>query len=547
MKTLILPNKKKVDISNYKYFYELISEFENYYSGIIVAAISTNEMFEITKEIPDCEIKLLDTSTIYGIRIYIRGITHLFLTAFSKLYDNNAPIIKHGLSYGLYIEAENKEKFTQFEVDKIKEEMQNLIKRNIEIEKKQYSKEEVIKYYKEIGYIHKAELLENSDINNVILYDLDGYKNYFYGVMVSSTKYLKEFDLMSYSKGLLLRYPTTSSKKSVPAYIPQNNLAKVFLEFENWAKILDVDYITKVNKAIKDNKASNIILTAEELYSKRVTEVADDILKKNKKIVLIAGPSSSGKTTTANRLSTCLKVNGLNPRIISVDNYFVERKDNPLDENGNYDFECVEAIDLKLLNDHLEKLIKGEEVELPEFDFHEGKKKYNGKKLKIGNNDVLILEGIHCLNDLLTSQIDKSLKYKIYVSCLTQLNIDEQNRIPTTDTRLLRRIVRDAEHRGYTASDTIKMWPIVRKGEEKYIFPFQDTADSTINTALVYDLHILKKHAEPILQEVPKNSQERITADGLLNILRYICSIEDNYLVPNISIMREFIGGSVYR
>ena len=358
---------------------------------------------------------------------------------------------------------------------------------------------------------------------------------------------VKKFEIKKYNDGFLIRYPSSKNPEVMPEFIENKKLAWAIDEYDDIHKILNVDRVYKLNQAIEENRIKDVILLAEALHEKKIANIADNIAKNRKvKMVLIAGPSSSGKTTFAQRLGIQLRLNGLKPVTISVDNYFVERSETPRDENGEYDFECIEAIDLNLFNDHLTKLLNGEEVEMPEFDFIEGTKKYNGKKTRMAEDEILVIEGIHCLNDKLTSKISKEQKYKVYISALTVLNLDRFNRISTTDTRLIRRIVRDNQFRGYTAKHTIGTWNKVNEGEEKNIFPFQESANVIFNTSLIYELNALKPVVMPLLEEISKEDKEHAEAQRLINALKYFEEIPKEY-IPNNSLLKEFLGGGDFK
>lgn len=364
--------------------------------------------------------------------------------------------------------------------------------------------------------------------------------------MPINTEYINVFEIVPYNDGILLRYPDKSNPNALEAGVASKKMIAILDEYKDIHRVLDVNTIYKLNKQIREGKAPEFVLLAEALHEKKISDIADNIInRKNVKVILIAGPSSSGKTTFAKRLGIQLRLNGLKPVTISVDDYFVERKDTPLDENGKYNFECIEAIDLKLFNDNLTTLLNGGEILCPTFDFKEGSKKYTGKKMSLAEDEVLVIEGIHCLNDKLTESIPKELKYKIYISALTILNIDYYNRISTTDSRLIRRMVRDYNFRGYTAIHTLQIWNSVNNGENQYIFPYQDEADSMFNTSLIYELCVLKKYALPMLEEIDNSYVEYAEAKRLCEFLKYFEDIEDKY-VPENSILREFIGGSVF-
>ena len=386
--------------------------------------------------------------------------------------------------------------------------------------------------------------LENNETIN--MYYCEDYYNYIYEDIAINTGITKVFDLIQYDDGFLLRYPSSSNPNTLPPYEETKKLHWALDEYNDIHKILDVTTIYKLNNIIKNGNIKNLIMLEEALHEKKIAQIADKITeRKNVKMVLIAGPSSSGKTTFAQRLGLQLKINGLKPVTISVDNYFVERKDNPKDENGDYDFECLEAIDLKLFNNHIKTLLDGGKIDVPTFDFKEGTKKYNGKKMKLASDEILVIEGIHCLNDKLTESIPMDQKYKIYISDLTVLNIDYCNRISTTDTRLLRRIVRDNNFRGYTALHTLSTWSSVNRGENKNIFPHQENCDAMFNSSLIYEISVLKKHALPQLEKITNEEKEYSEAKRLVEFLKYFEDIDEEF-IPRNSLLREFIGNSIF-
>ena len=379
------------------------------------------------------------------------------------------------------------------------------------------------------------------------MYYCDDYFNYFYEIIATHTGVTKLFDLQKYSDGFLLRYPTSSNVNIIPEFKETKKLLWALQEYETIYRVLNVGTVYRLNRIVKENQIKYMILLSEALHEKKISQIADKIAeRKGVKIILIAGPSSSGKTTFAQRLGIQLKINGLRPVTISVDNYFVERSQTPLNKKGEYDFESIDAIDTELFNKHLLALLNGEEVETPEFDFHEGTKKYNGNKIKMEKDDILVIEGIHCLNDKLTEKISHDQKYKVYISALTVLNMDTFNRISTTDTRLIRRIVRDNQFRGYSPQKTIQTWNNVNRGEERNIFPFQEDADSIFNTSLIYELGVLKVEAEPLLKQIKNSEPEYAEAQRLLEILRYFEPIPKE-LVPSNSLLKEFLGGGDFK
>lgn len=499
-----------------------------------------------TKITDDSKIELLDISTKEGMAIYRRTLLYIMGKAFEKLYPKEKVTVEYQLGTSMFCKVDNFKITTDF-INKLKKEMDNIIKADLKIKKVVMTRQEAKEFYEKTD-TSKARLQynfkENKEIN---MYYCEDYYNYFYSVLGTRTGIITLYDIVKYEEGFLIRYPSHKNPTKLKEYKETKKLAWALEEFEKIHSVLDVNTVYKLNKSIEENRIKDVIMLAEALHEKKIANIADDILKrKNVKMVLIAGPSSSGKTTFAQRLGIQLRLNGLKPVTISVDNYFVERQETPRDEKGDYNFECIEAIDLKLFNEHLVKLLNGEEVEMPEFDFHVGTKRYNGKKLKLAEDEILVIEGIHCLNDKLTNQISKTQKYKVYISALTVLNIDRYNRISTTDTRLIRRIVRDFQFRGYSALNTLNTWHKVTEGEEKNIFPFQEEADKIFNTSLIYELSALKDTAMQLLKQIKQDEVEYAEAQRLINILKYFKPIPKNY-IPTNSLLKEFLGGGDFK
>ena len=512
----------------------------------IIGCRFNNEIKSLDYEIrEDGEIKLIDGTDRDGKRIYTRGLIYIMSKAFSELYKDALITVNYQLSNSMLCEIENM-KITDEIVTEVKQKMQEIIDKDLKIKKVMMSKQDAKIFYDREKTLKGKLQLEIAEKTEVMLYYCENYYNYFYGVMPISTGYIKMFDVIKYGRGVLLRYPNRVEPHQIGEFVPRPKMLKALNEYEDLHRVLNVNTVYKLNKKVKENKIKQTILVDEALHEKKIANIADDIAKrKGVKMILIAGPSSSGKTTFAQRLGIQLRVNGLKPVTISVDNYFVEREETPKDENGKYDFEAIEAIDLKLFNDHLHKLINGETIEMPTFDFLIGSKKYTGETMTLKDDEVLIIEGIHCLNDRLTSDIPKEVKYKIYISALTVLNIDYYNRISTTDSRLIRRIVRDHKYRGYSALHTLGMWESVTRGESKNIFPYQETADAMFNTSLVYELGVLRNYAMPLLAEIDRTHPEYSEAKRLHRMLSYFEPISPEH-IPNQSLIREFIGGSIF-
>ena len=466
--------------------------------------------------------------------------------AFWRAYPKAHIVVDYQLSNAMYCTIENME-VTEEMMQKVKAKMQEIIDKDMKIEKRTMTRKEAEEFYKKTNTPKGRLQFDLEDNNEINMYYCGNYYNYFYEVVATHTGVTKIFDIQKYGNGFLLRYPSSKNVNVLPKFKETKKLLWAMEEYETIYRVLNVGTVYRLNTAVKENRIKDLILLSEALHEKKISQIADKIAKKKDvKMILIAGPSSSGKTTFAQRLGIQLRLNGIKPVTISVDNYFVEREDNPKNEKGEYDFECLEAIDRDLLNKHLLALLEGKEIEMPEFDFREGTKKYNGKKLKLAKDEVLVIEGIHCLNDKLTEKIPHEQKYKVYISALTVLNMDSFNRISTTDTRLIRRIVRDNKFRGYTAKQTIATWNNVNKGEQNNIYPFQEGADSIFNTSLIYELGVLKNEIMPLLEEITKEEPEYAEARRLMEILRYFQTIPEN-MVPSNSLLKEFLGGGDFK
>lgn len=494
----------------------------------------------------NCVFDVIDYTVADGSRIYVRGLTFITLKAFAEVFPELKVMVNYSLGHSVYFEAEDGSEITDEMISKVEKRMREIVEENLPFEKRILSIEEARAFYSKDGRDDKLGLIDNRMKSHVSVYSCGETINYFYGVMPLSTGYIKYFDIMTYEKGFIVVYPRRSNPTKVNAIKNTKKLYTTFDEYDKLHKILNVSNVSELNAWIKSGKIADLIRISEALHEKKLANIADMIAQdREKKIVLIAGPSSSGKTTFAQRLGIQLRVNGIEAVTLSMDNYFVNREDNPRDENGNYDFECLEAIDVKLFNEQLTALLNGEEVSLPTFDFTTGTRKYLGNMAKLKENQVLVIEGIHGLNEKLTPSIPRSKKFKIYISALTSLNIDDYNRISTTDSRLLRRMLRDSKYRNHPAIATLKMWPSVRRGEEKYIFPFQEEADIMFNSSLVYEIAVLKTYVEPLLACVDRNEPEFSEAKRLYEFLGYFLPIEKDD-IPINSIIREFIGGGCF-
>ncbi|MBR1539763.1 MAG: nucleoside kinase [Clostridia bacterium] len=510
-----------------------------------IAARYNNEIASLNQPMNhEGKVEFIDRTTRDGRNIYVRGLLYLVSMAAERAYPGSKFSVDYQLSNAMFCEFADME-ITDEVVINIKTEMDRIVRSNLPIIKKIMTPEEAERFYKEEPTI-RGRLQLNVNKDKVSLYYCEEYFNYFYGTMPISTGFAEIYDIAKYHDGLLIRYPSTSEPNNLPKHVESLKLASALKEYDDIYRILGINTVYKLNKRIREGKIKELILFSEALHEKKIAEIAQKIKERgNVRMVLIAGPSSSGKTTFAGKLGMSLRVNGIKPVTISVDNYFVERENNPKDESGNYDFECIEALDLDLLNDQLVKLLNGEEVELPTFDFKTGHKEYRGNKLKLEKDQIIVMEGIHCLNERLTSLIPPEDKFKVYISDLTVLNIDYYNRISTTDTRLIRRIVRDYNFRNYSALHTLNMWYSVNRGEQKYIFPYQEEADVMFNSSIVYEISALKKYAVPLLQEIPQSEPAYSEARRLLAMFQYFDDMEDD-LIPNNSLIREFIGGSIF-
>ena len=540
-KDKILEIKEKTKINDL-----LKEEIENSKYTIILAKFN-NEFVNLQYEIQtDGKLELLDISTKEGMRVYRKTLIYILGKAFEKLYPEGKVIVNYQLSNSLFCDVENVEITEEF-IKKLEKEMKKIVDADLPIKQVIMTRQEAKEFYEKTNTSKGRLQYDLEENDKIYMYYCQDYYNYCYDTLADTTGKTKIFEILQYRDGFLIRYPASENPETLPEFIETKKLAWAMDEYEDIHRILDMDTVYKLNKAIQEDKIKEVIMLDEALHEKKISDIADCIAKnRNVKMILIAGPSSSGKTTFAQRLGIQLKINGIKPVTISVDNYFVERQDTPKDENGEYDFETIEAIDLKLFNEHLTKLLNGEEIEMPEFDFLKGTKKYNGKKMKLAKDEILVIEGIHCLNDKLTSSIPKDQKYKIYISALTVLNMDKYNRISTTDTRLVRRIVRDYQFRGYSAKETIRKWKSVNNGEKKYIFPYQEEANNIFNTSLIYELGALKPIAMPLLEEITNEEEEYAEAQRLINMLKYFKNIPANY-VPTNSLLKEFLGGGDFK
>lgn len=524
---------------------EFINKFNLYKNNTIYVGATINNIPQDLKYIikKDSTLDLIDTSSTLGQKIYKNSLSFLFLKAVYDVLDKASVSLSHTISKGQYCEINGYENITSDIINKIKNRMNELVSLDLPFTKNIYTKEDAIDLFTSIKKYDHVELLNTMHKETVNVYTLDNYITYFNDYIVPSTGYLKTFDIVSEDTGIVLLCPTKSDPTIVQKHVTQPKLLKSFRETKRWGEIMGVSNVSDLNKKILNGEHSELVRTVEALQEKKIADIAQSIFDLNKRVILIAGPSSSGKTTTSKRVENQLKVLGLKPVSISLDDYFVNRDCTPLDEFGKKDYESIYSLDLKQFNIDICRLLNGEEVELPTYNFVKGIREYTGHKIQINNNQPIILEGIHGLNPLLTKDIPDEDKFKIYISPITQLNLDNHNRLSSTDCRLMRRIVRDFNFRGNSAEATFEMWDSVRRGEEKNIFPYQEEADVIINSTLIYEVPILKKYIEPLLIAVTTKSPYYVEAKRLLNTLTYFTILNDEKDIPITSIIKEFIGG----
>lgn len=532
-------------------FGELAKEFQGEFSSAILLAKQGNDLKELIYEIKDeGEITFIDLTEREGMRVYHRGVSFLLVKAARDILGEDAHVvIEHSLRGNLYCEIRKPAvEVTEELLRQLEEKMQEYVKADLPIGKKNYRKDRAMDILKKQGMMDKVELFRFRSASGVNLYSLDGFYDYFYGYMPPSTGVMQVFGLAIHKKGFLLRFPDPENPKELlPLQVPEK-LSNVFMEQMHWCQVMGVSNVAELNNMIVKGNFGELVRINEALHEKKIAEIADQIYQRMDKVrvVLIAGPSSSGKTSFANRLSIQLKALGVKPHKVSLDDYFLNRDDTPLDENGKKNFEVIEALDLPLLNSDLKKIIAGEKVELPYYNFMTGKREYNGDSVQLGEGEVLVMEGIHGLNDRLTAEIPAENKFKIFISAITQLNVDDHNRISTADSRLIRRMVRDNQFRGRDAKKTLETWHEVRQGEEDNIFPFQENADAVFNSATLYELSVLKQYAEPQLFAIDASMPEYVTANRLLKFLSYFLA-NPGIDIPNNSLIKEFVGGSVFK
>lgn len=539
-------NGQEMEVARGTRIEELVRDLKGKMGSQIVAAVVNNEIRELTFPIEqESDITTVDLSSDDGIRIYQRSLKFLLIKAVHDLFPDKELQVRHSVRRGVFFEIVDY-KVTPEDVERLEKRMRELVEQDHKFVKRVVPIDEARRIFLNKGREDRYRALEFREKDYVSLYTFDDIEDYFYGYMVPSTGYLKLFGLAAENDGIVLIVPKKENPTRLPDVTLPKQLFDVFTEYTNWIKILGVEDVGRLNEVVKKGRIHEFILISEALHEKKIAQIADMILQQKKRIILIAGPSSSGKTTFARRLGIQLRVNGLRLLNISVDDYFVDKTQTPLDEDGKPDYEALETVDLAFFNQSMNALLKGEEIDVPTFNFVTGKREFNGRKMKLEDGCVVIIEGIHALNPRLTNDIDDADKFKIYISAITSMRIDQHNRIPTTDLRLLRRIIRDNRFRGTSAPATIDMWPAVRRGEERNIFPFQQEADVMFNSSLIYELLVLKGYALPLLSAITKDMPQYSEARRLIEFLSYFLQIPADDIPPN-SILREFLGGSCFQ
>lgn len=529
---------------------QLAKQLQKKEEPVILLAYMDGKLTELFTEIKkDCHVRFVTLKEQAGYMAYKRTATFIFLKACEDLLgkgESTKIAIDYSIGNSIFCDFSSMERVVDDKfAHSIQKRMEQLYESDLPITKRSLDTDQASRYFDSVGFKGKRELFKFRRESKTNIYSMDGYDNYFYGYMAPSTGYIPTFLVSAYQHGVVLQIPKRKQTEEIVPFTPQPKLFHVMQRSREWTKTMGVDTVGALNDEITYGNINHLILLQEGLQEKLLADIADEIVSKNKRIILIAGPSSSGKTTFSHRLSIQLEIAGLTPHPVSMDDYFLDRELSPRDENGNYNFETIASLDVDLLTKHINQLLNGEEVDVPSYNFVTGKREYHGHKLKIGQKDVLAMEGIHGLNGTLTNEIPEDAKYRIYVSALNQINLDEHNRIPSSDGRLLRRIVRDAMTRGNDARETISRWDSVRKGEEDNIFPYQEEADVMFNSAQVYEIAVLKQYAEPLLFAVPKDCPEYQEAKRLLKFLEYFLNIPSE-AIPKTSLLREFIGGSCF-
>ena len=529
---------------------QLAKQLQKKEEPVILLAYMDGKLTELFTEIKkDCHVRFVTLKEQAGYMAYKRTATFIFLKACEDLLgkgESTKIAIDYSIGNSIFCDFSSMERIVDDKfAHSIQKRMEQLYESDLPITKRSLDTDQASRYFDSVGLKGKRELFKFRRESKTNIYSMDGYDNYFYGYMAPSTGYIPTFLVSVYQHGVVLQIPKRKQTEEIVPFTPQPKLFHVMQRSREWTKTMGVDTVGALNDEITYGNINHLILLQEGLQEKLLADISDEIVSKNKRIILIAGPSSSGKTTFSHRLSIQLEIAGLTPHPVSMDDYFLDRELSPRDENGNYNFETIASLDVDLLTKHINQLLNGEEVDVPSYNFVTGKREYHGHKLKIGQKDVLVMEGIHGLNGTLTNEIPEDAKYRIYVSALNQINLDEHNRIPSSDGRLLRRIVRDAMTRGNDARETISRWDSVRKGEEDNIFPYQEEADVMFNSAQVYEIAVLKQYAEPLLFAVPKDCPEYQEAKRLLKFLEYFLNIPSE-AIPKTSLLREFIGGSCF-
>ncbi len=532
-------------------YLQIAQEYQPRYDNDIILVSVDGKLRELYKTVDrDCTVEFVTAAQKPGMQAYQRSAKLIMLKAFFDIVGKDQIqeiTVEFSVGKGLFVEARGNFVLNQELLDRVKKKMREYVEQELPIRKRSVNTDEAVSLFERHGMYDKASLFKYRMASRVNLYSIGGFEDYFYGYMVQNTGYIRYFDLVLYEHGFVLMLPTMANPREVPEFKPSRQLFGVLRESCKWGEKLGVSNVGSLNDEIAKGNANDLILIQEALQEKKIGQIAERIAERpGMKFVMIAGPSSSGKTTFSHRLSIQLRALGMKPHPIGVDDYFVNRVDSPRDAQGNYNYEILECLDIKQFNKDMTELLEGKTVELPHYNFITGMREYKGDKLRLGEDDILVIEGIHCLNDRLSYSLPRESKFKIYISALTQLNIDEHNRIPTTDGRLIRRMVRDARTRGASASDTIRRWPSVRRGEEENIFPYQEDADIMFNSALVYELAVLKQYAQPLLFQIPKDAPEYVEAKRLLKFLDYFLGISSED-IPHNSIVREFIGGSCFK
>ena len=529
---------------------QLAKQLQKKEEPVILLAYMDGKLTELFTEIKkDCHVRFVTLKEQAGYMAYKRTATFIFLKACEDLLgkgESTKIAIDYSIGNSIFCDFSSMERIVDDKfAHSIQKRMEQLYESDLPITKRSLDTDQASRYFDSVGLKGKRELFKFRRESKTNIYSMDGYDNYFYGYMAPSTGYIPTFLVSVYQHGVVLQIPKRKQTEEIVPFTPQPKLFHVMQRSREWTKTMGVDTVGALNDEITYGNINHLILLQEGLQEKLLADISDEIVSKNKRIILIAGPSSSGKTTFSHRLSIQLEIAGLTPHPVSMDDYFLDRELSPRDENGNYNFETIASLDVNLLTKHINQLLNGEEVDVPSYNFVTGKREYHGHKLKIGQKDVLVMEGIHGLNGTLTNEIPEDAKYRIYVSALNQINLDEHNRIPSSDGRLLRRIVRDAMTRGNDARETISRWDSVRKGEEDNIFPYQEEADVMFNSAQVYEIAVLKQYAEPLLFAVPKDCPEYQEAKRLLKFLEFFLNIPSE-AIPKTSLLREFIGGSCF-